>query len=273
MPPPSRDLPPDLLEQIRDTLRYQVRLGLKGVPIEHLKEPLNGPAPAAPTPSFRSSSVAVERPMSSPKTQGSLLNEPKRGVPSGTLDEIRDHLGDCRRCKLHEGRQNIVFGEGNPNATIMFVGEGPGEDEDKTGRPFVGRAGQLLTRWIELGMGISRSDVYIGNIVKCRPPANRVPEPDEVNACIGFIEAQIEAIRPKVLVLLGRTPLMNLLGVKEGITKVHGVWFEWRGIPTMALFHPSYCLRPPLEEKKKLVWEDIKKLLAHLNMPIPKKST
>ena len=191
--------------------------------------------------------------------------------PSPELSAVRSEIGDCRRCKLCDTRQNIVFGEGHPQAQILFVGEGPGADEDASGRPFVGKAGQLLTKWIEGGMGLSRGDVYIANIVKCRPPGNRDPEPDEVAACIGFVKAQIKAINPKVLVLLGRVPLSHMLGVKEGITRIHGTWLDYEGIPTIALFHPSYCLRPPLDDKRRLVWEDIKTILTFLNLPIPQK--
>ena len=141
-----------------------------------------------------------------------------------TLEAIREEIGDCTRCKLHKGRKNIVFGEGDPKAVIVFVGEGPGFEEDQQGRPFVGEAGQLLTDIIEKGMKIKRAEVYICNIVKCRPPDNRNPEPDEVETCIGFVKKQIRAINPKVIVTLGNVPTQNLLGTKQGITKLRGTW-------------------------------------------------
>ena len=186
-----------------------------------------------------------------------------------TLEAIREEIGDCTRCKLHKGRTNIVFGEGDPKAVIVFVGEGPGSEEDQQGRPFVGAAGQLLTDIIEKGMNIKRTEVYICNIVKCRPPNNRNPEPDEVESCIGFVKQQIRAIHPTVIVTLGNVPTQNLLNTKQGITKLRGVWQEYEGIPVMPTFHPSYLLRSPVE--KKWVWVDIKNVLKRLGMQVPTK--
>ena len=297
----------DLTGALGDYLNFQKKLRVPGVPTEWVRvrrsqessaageapsKPLDslshrkdaeptGPARAADSAPQAVSNVSQRHspessgsplpssPSSSVTLQGGLFDKP---TERPTLESIREEMGDCRRCRLNEDRQTIVFGEGNPDAEIMFVGEGPGADEDASGRPFVGRAGQLLTKWIELGMGIPRKEVYIGNIVKCRPPGNRDPEKDEAAACIGFIRKQITAVHPKVLVLLGRIPLLYLLGVREGITKVHGTWFEYQGVPTMALFHPSYCLRPPQDEKRKIVWEDLKKILTFLGKPIPGKS-
>jgi len=178
-----------------------------------------------------------------------------------SLDVIRNTLGDCKRCKLHKGRKNIVFGEGNPRAEIMFIGEGPGAEEDIQGRPFVGDAGRLLTSLIEK-MGFKREDVYIGNIVKCRPPGNRDPEEDEVSACIQFIRSQIEAISPKVIVSLGRVSSQTLLETKTPISKLRGVFYQYCGIPLMPTFHPAYLLRNPKD--KRLVWEDALKVLKLL---------
>ncbi|HEY6010242.1 MAG TPA: uracil-DNA glycosylase [Nitrospirota bacterium] len=186
-----------------------------------------------------------------------------------SLDEIRREIGDCTRCKLFKGRNTIVFGEGNPSAALVFVGEGPGFDEDQQGRPFVGAAGQLLTDIIVKGMKLKREDVYICNIVKCRPPGNRNPEPDEVEACIGFVKKQIAAIKPKVIVTLGNVPTQCLLGTKQGITKMRGVWQEYDGILVMPTFHPSYLLRSPGEKKR--VWEDIKLVMGKLGMTVPEK--
>jgi uracil-DNA glycosylase family 4 len=176
-----------------------------------------------------------------------------------TLEELRAALTDCRRCKLCAGRTQVVFGVGNPKADLMFVGEGPGRDEDLQGEPFVGRAGQLLTDIITKGMGLKRSDVYIANVVKCRPPENRNPEPDEVAACEPFLRKQIEFIRPQIIVAMGKFAVQTLLQTKVPITKLRGQWHRYHGIKLMPTFHPAYLLRNPGD--KKLVWEDIKKVI------------
>lgn len=187
-----------------------------------------------------------------------VVNDPSAGE---SLDTIRADLGDCTRCKLHAGRKNIVYGEGDPNAALMLVGEGPGADEDASGRPFVGSAGQLLDRIIE-SIGFRREDVYIANVVKCRPPGNRAPEKDESGSCEPFLHRQIMAVAPKVIVVLGNTPVTSLLGFKGGITKLRGHFHEFRGIPVMPTFHPAYLLRDP--SKKRDVWEDMKMVKARL---------
>jgi len=179
-----------------------------------------------------------------------------------SLEHIRGDLGsDCRRCKLWKGRKNIVFGSGNPRAEIVFVGEGPGADEDEQGLPFVGRAGQLLTEMIEKGMKIRRADVYICNIVKCRPPENRKPEKDEVAACRQFVERQLSSIRPRVICALGATAAETLLGSRESMGKLRGRWFEFHGIPLIVTYHPAFLLRDPT--KKRDTWEDLKMILAY----------
>jgi uracil-DNA glycosylase len=175
-----------------------------------------------------------------------------------TLDEIRQDLGDCRRCNLCEGRKQIVFGSGNPHAELVFVGEGPGADEDIQGVPFVGQAGQLLTKMIE-AMGFSRDDVYICNVVKCRPPGNRNPEPDEIAACEPFLKAQLKAIQPKVIVALGKFAAQTLLRDSTPITRMRGNWREYEGIPLMPTFHPAYLLRSPGE--KKHAWADLQAVM------------
>ena len=177
------------------------------------------------------------------------------------LKALRDEIGDCQRCKLSKGRKNIVFGEGSVDAEIMFIGEGPGEDEDLQGRPFVGKAGQLLTKLIEK-MGFKREDVYIGNIVKCRPPFNRDPEEDEISACSPFIKKQAEIISPKVIVSLGRISTQTLIGMKIPIGKLRGKFYQFENIPLMPTFHPSYLLRNPKD--KWLVWEDAQKVLEKI---------
>jgi DNA polymerase len=177
--------------------------------------------------------------------------------PSLALTQVRQALGECTRCKLHKGRKTIVFGVGNPQAWLLFVGEAPGADEDQQGEPFVGKAGQLLTRIIE-AMKLTREQVYICNIVKCRPPANRNPEPDEIAACEPFLLAQLQAIRPKLICVLGTVAAQTLLRTKEPISKLRGQFYDYHGIPVLPTFHPAYLLRNPLE--KKTVWEDMKLL-------------
>ncbi|MCG8587932.1 MAG: uracil-DNA glycosylase [Proteobacteria bacterium] len=181
--------------------------------------------------------------------------------PALTLEAVRQELGDCQRCRLCEGRKSIVFGDGDPRADLMFVGEGPGEVEDRQGLPFVGPAGELLTRMIERGLGVQRSDVYICNIVKCRPPRNRTPLPDEVATCRAFLDGQIEAIAPKAIVALGKPAASLLLGRDIAITRVRGTWHDYRGVPVMPTFHPAYILRQYTPENRRLVWEDLKAAL------------
>ena len=185
--------------------------------------------------------------------------------PEPLLQGIQTDIGDCTRCRLHQGRTNIVFGVGDPRARLVFVGEGPGADEDAQGIPFVGRAGQLLTQMIDNtakgeGIPIKRKDVYICNVVKCRPPGNRAPEPDEMETCGQFLERQLEAIRPKAICVLGGTAAKYLLKTRQGITRLRGEWQDWRGIPVMPTFHPSFLLRPYNQEKKREAWEDLKKV-------------
>lgn len=181
---------------------------------------------------------------------------------ASVLDGIRLEMGGCTRCGLHKGRTQIVFGDGDPNAGLVFVGEGPGSEEDRQGLPFVGEAGQLLTRIIENGMKLRRSDVYICNIVKCRPPNNRTPRSDEIEACLPFVKRQIEAISPHIIVTLGNVPTQALLGTRDGITRLRGIWRTYKGIPLMPTFHPAYLLRNPGD--KRVVWEDVQKVMARL---------
>ena len=182
------------------------------------------------------------------------------------IDKVRKELGDCTRCKLHENRKTIVFGSGNPNADIVFVGEGPGADEDDQGLPFVGRAGKKLTEIIEKGMNLNRErDTYICNIVKCRPPKNRDPESDEIEACNPFLIKQLRAIRPKASVALGKPAASTLLGRTVPIMKERGNWYEYDGIPLMLTLHPAYLLRAYTLENRRNVMSDMKKVLAKLN--------
>jgi uracil-DNA glycosylase family 4 len=188
------------------------------------------------------------------------------GRPSiETLSAIREDIGDCTRCKLHAlGRQQIVYGVGNPNADLMFVGEAPGADEDVQGVPFVGRAGQLLTRIIE-AIGLKRDDVYIANVIKCRPPGNRNPEPDEVEACERFLFRQIDSIKPKVIVALGTFAAKALLKTQDPISRLRGRVYDYRGAKLIPTFHPAFLLRTT--ERKRDVWEDMKKVRSILRDP------
>ena len=200
---------------------------------------------------------------------GPTLFESVDKIKDDTLLKIREELGDCTRCKLHKGRNKIVFGDGSPKAELVFIGEGPGADEDQQGIPFVGRAGKLLTQMIE-AMGMQRKDVYICNVVKCRPPENRAPEPDEVGTCSPYLLRQIDVIRPKVIVCLGAVAAKTLLETTRGISQFRGQWLEWRGRKLIATYHPAYLLRNP--NAKGEVWKDLQKVMAELGLQPPKKS-
>jgi len=198
-----------------------------------------------------------------PIAHGPSLFEAAERVENDTLPRISEDLGECTRCKLHRQRNRIVFGAGNPHAELVFVGEGPGHDEDVQGLPFVGRAGQLLTQMIQ-AMGVTRDDVYICNVVKCRPPENRAPEKDEVATCMPFLLRQLTAIGPKVIVCLGTVAVQALLGTNKGISHFRGQWLDFRGARLMATYHPAYLLRNP--HAKPEVWADLKKVMAELGL-------
>ncbi|HUD72247.1 MAG TPA: uracil-DNA glycosylase [Dongiaceae bacterium] len=215
------------------------------------------PPPAVRAPRGRERAAASE---SASPLVDALQAAPVQDATTG-LQALRDELGDCTRCRLSEKRTNVVFGVGSPGARLMFVGEGPGADEDAQGEPFVGRAGQLLTKIIE-AMGLTRRDVYIANIVKCRPPENRVPLPDEVATCSPFLMRQIGIIRPRVIVCLGTPSAQTLLGTRETITRLRGAFREIAGIRVMPTFHPAYLLRNPAAKRE--VWEDMKQVMAVL---------
>lgn len=203
----------------------------------------------------------------------SLITLPSLEPENDTLEAIRKDIGpDCKRCRLCEQRNKIVFGSGNENARLVFVGEGPGADEDAQGVPFVGRAGQLLTQMIEgtaskEGIAIKRDDVYICNVVKCRPPENRTPLPDEMEICGQFLFRQLMVLKPKAICALGSTAAKAVLGTKEGVTKLRGNWQKWRDIPVMVTYHPSYLLRPYNQNAKREAWEDLKKVLHFVYDP------
>lgn len=192
-----------------------------------------------------------------------LTDSPRTGKSrKELLEELRAEIGDCQRCRLGESRIKLVFGVGNPNARIVFVGEGPGRDEDLKGEPFVGRAGQLLTDIITKGMKMRREDVYICNVVKCRPPENRNPAPDEIDACEGFLIRQLEIIKPQIIVALGTFAAKTLLKTELSISQLRGRFHDYHGIKLMPTYHPAYLLRNP--EKKKDTWEDIKMVIAEV---------
>lgn len=218
----------ELTAALEDWLRFQRRLGWPGTPGES-----EGEAPCQ-------------------------VQETGRVL---TLKEIRAELGDCQRCKLSHGRKNIVFGDGSARARLMFIGEGPGDEEDLQGLPFVGAAGQLLNRLLGK-LGLRREEVYIGNVVKCRPPGNRDPEADETGQCLPFLLKQIEAIKPRVIVTLGRVATQAVLGTQAPLTRMRGQWQKYRETRVMPTFHPSYLLRFPKERHK--TWEDMQQVMEYL---------
>ncbi len=235
------------------------------MPVTQVPVPENVPAPtAAPAP------VAVAAPTAAP----TAAPVPRTPVPPSaaanpvtavelpvfnTLDDIRAAVHNCCRCGLCRTRNNPVFGEGDPDARLMFIGEGPGADEDRQGRPFVGKAGMLLDKMIA-AMQFTREEVYIANIVKCRPPDNRLPAPEEADLCIGYLKRQIELIRPEVIVLLGATAVKYLLNVTSGISRMRGRWLSYENIPVMATFHPAFLLRQ--ESAKRETWNDLQQVMA-----------
>jgi uracil-DNA glycosylase family 4 len=225
-------------------------------PVVH-KAPAAPKAPAVPK---------VAPPPAKSEAADQALEQPST---DSSLAEISADIGDCKRCRLHEQRNKIVFGSGDEQAKLVFVGEGPGADEDAQGLPFVGRAGQLLTQMIEgtarkEGIPLLRKDVYICNVVKCRPPENRTPQPDEMEICGRFLYRQLAVIRPKAICVLGATAAKALLNRREGVTKLRGNWFRWREIPVMVTYHPSYLLRPYNQDAKREAWEDLKKVLHYV---------
>ena len=236
-------------DQLRSYLEFYRDLGVKEI-YRHQSAPVK-PTHVKPAP--------VKPEMSLPSL-----------APTGdTLLKIIEDIGDCHRCTLSEKRSKIVFGSGNEHAKLVFVGEGPGADEDASGLPFVGRAGQLLTQMIENtaskeGIPIARADVYICNVVKCRPPENRTPLPEEMEICGQFLFRQLMAIRPKAICALGSTAAKALLATKDGVTRLRGSWHKWRDIPVIVTFHPSYLLRPYNQNAKREAWEDLKKVLHYV---------
>jgi uracil-DNA glycosylase family 4 len=246
---------PDNLDKIKDSITFHLetarQMGLEEIPLGKKK------SVTAVKPKILTSNRTIEH---EKEFQDKSTTLPE--IPS-ELKPLRDHIGDCTRCRLHQGRTHLVFGVGNPKAQLMFVGEAPGADEDASGVPFVGRAGQLLTKMIE-AMGLTRSDIYIANIIKCRPPGNRPPEPDEILECIPFLKQQIETINPKVIVGLGKFAAQTLLQTEIPITKLRGEFHDYGSAKLMPTYHPAYLLRNP--NMKKAVWEDLQKVMKVLGL-------
>ena len=255
----------DVLSYYRDLGVTELHLppgrgpGRAGAPEKGAPAPSGSPPPEPAPADRRAAPAALEV---SPRKR-----EPVNGGSAVTLPALALAVAACERCPLSQTRTRTVFADGTGPARIMFIGEAPGADEDAQGIPFVGRAGQLLTKMIENGMGLPRSEVYIANVLKCRPPGNRNPEPEEIAACRGYLETQIDLVRPEVLVALGNFAAKFLLGTEEGIMRLRGKWGEYRGVPVMPTFHPSFLLRQP--DRKRDAWADLLSVLARLGLPAP----
>jgi uracil-DNA glycosylase len=251
-------------EKLEAWLRYYDDLGIRFFYRDRLAAPLtSAESEPAATIAWRPPAPPAIQTASLPIVQAPSLFETIERVEGDTLERIREDIGDCTRCRLHRRRTQIVFGVGSPRAELVFVGEGPGHDEDLQGIPFVGRAGQLLTQIIE-AMGLRREDVYICNVIKCRPPENRTPEKDEIATCSPFLLRQIAVIAPKVIVCLGGVAAQTLLGTNKSISHFRGQWFDYRGSRLIATYHPAYLLRNPAAKGD--VWNDLKKVMAVLGL-------
>ncbi len=248
----------EVVAGLRAHLEARGRSGLLGVPLSAPARAAAAPAtPARPAASLS----VVAPPVSAPAAPGPEDIHLPRPVGAAGLALTREELGDCQRCKLCTGRRNLVFGVGNPEADLVFVGEAPGADEDAQGEPFVGKAGQLLTKMIE-AMGFARGDVYICNVIKCRPPGNRNPEPDEVAACEPFLKKQLAALRPRMIVALGKFAAQSLCRESTPITRLRGNFRSYEGIQVMPTFHPAFLLRDP--SRKREAWSDLQQVIAAL---------
>jgi len=265
----SSQLSPEAARQLAAHVNYYREMGIydfyrrpvgEGLPVMEI---LAASEAAHPVAAEATQPDAADRKLIPEATMPIIKNKP------AALQAIREDIGDCTRCRLHKGRTNIVFGVGNVNADIMFVGEGPGADEDAQGEPFVGRAGQLLNNMIS-AMGIKREDVYIANVVKCRPPGNRTPESDECDTCSPFLMRQIDVIRPKVIVALGATAAKNLLLINDSMGKLRGRWYDFKGARLAVTYHPAYLLRDPRQKAE--TWKDLQMVMKFLGLKPPAKS-
>jgi DNA polymerase len=266
------DIGISLFYRVRSSGSVQDAQAVEGVPqLEQRAEEPNLPKKETKVAAVMPAAAPPTRKFELPQTDsGPSLFEATSKIENDTLLKIREDLGDCKRCRLHTTRHSIVFGDGNPKAQLVFVGEGPGADEDEQGLPFVGRAGKLLTQMIE-AMGLQRKDVYICNVVKCRPPQNRQPEKDEVAECSPFLFRQIDTIAPKVIVCLGATAAKTILNTERGISQFRGEWLEFRGRKLMVTYHPAYLLRNPAAKSD--VWKDLQKVMVELGLTVKRKSS
>ena len=268
-------LEPEIRRAVAARLRYYHEMGI----YDFYQRPMEGASEHLATPS---AAALIEEPENMPRTKvtatlnvNSLLEsasaKPESGIsdPVEALRVIREDIGDCTRCRLHkQGRKQIVFGVGNPQADLMFIGEAPGADEDIQGEPFVGRAGQLLTNMIK-AMGVRREDVYIANIIKCRPPGNRTPERDECETCSPFLMRQISVVAPKAIVALGAVAAKTLLAINAPMSELRGRWYDFRGTKLAVTYHPAFLLRDPRQKKE--TWKDLQMVMRELGLPMPSK--
>jgi len=257
----------EVVSELKTYLEFQRDMGLKSVfgSIEKKKEPAQKPQKPRAKPAEAQTNTNMNEDIIVIEDNVNLFDDSQKKI---TLEEIREEIGDCTRCQLHEGRTNLVFGDGNPKARLVFVGEGPGRDEDMQGKPFVGRSGQLLTKIIE-AMGLTRDDVYICNVVKCRPPNNRTPEADEMDTCEQFLFKQIRAIKPEVVVCLGATASQSLLKTKGSLGSLRGKFHIYGNTKLMVTYHPAALLRNP--NFKKPLWDDMQVVMKELGLPMPNK--
>ncbi|MFY9744589.1 MAG: uracil-DNA glycosylase [Candidatus Sulfotelmatobacter sp.] len=279
-------LTPELRRALAERVRYYNELGIYDFYQREGRASQSGPVESAALSSDLEKSMAAKKsllvvPAAVPNTVAPVTARPEHGVadPVSALKLIREDLGDCTRCKLHQqGRKQIVFGVGNPRAELMFVGEVPGADEDAQGEPFVGRAGQLLNNMIK-AMGLRREDVYIANIVKCRPPGNRTPERDECETCSPFLMRQIAVIKPKAIVALGAVAAKNLLAINAPMSELRGRWYDfkpagsdpaWPGARLAVTYHPAFLLRDPRQKVE--TWKDLQMVMKYLGIVPPKKT-
>jgi len=263
-----RTLDPHLRRTLSERIRYYNELGI----YDFYRRPRPGTIEES-QPEPRNEMASKPRPMAVPAVEEDLFEIPKPEAnvedPVRALRLIREDLGDCTRCRLHkQGRKQIVFGVGNPKANLMFIGEAPGADEDEQGEPFVGRAGQLLNNMIR-AMGLKREDVYIANIIKCRPPGNRTPERDECDTCSPFLMRQIAVIQPKVIVALGAVAAKTLLAINAPMAELRGRWYDFRGTKLAVTYHPAFLLRDPRQKKE--AWKDLQIVMKELGLKIPAK--
>ena len=274
-----RTLDPQIKRTLAERIRFYNELGIydfyrrEGLPAEI---PLESAPPQIQLEPREPMTPRAKAVVAAPAVEGDLFEvanpkpESKVTDPAKALRIVREDLGDCTRCRLHkQGRKQIVFGVGNPRAQLMFIGEAPGADEDEQGEPFVGRAGQLLNNMIR-AMGLQREDVYIANIIKCRPPGNRTPERDECETCSQFLMRQIAVIKPEVIVALGAVAAKTLLAINAPMAELRGHWYDFRGTKLAVTYHPAFLLRDPRQKKE--AWKDLQMVMKEMGMPIPTKS-